>query len=145
MTKNILVPSDGTELCVRAAAYAVQLAKNLGAKVTAVTVTAPAHAVMLGEVRVVRSVDAYEDRAAAEAGKTLAVVTDLAKAAGVACDTVHQRNEQPWEGILEAAKAKSADMIVMASHGRRGLSAMLIGSQTQRVVANSHIPVLVCK
>lgn len=145
MTKNILVPTDGTDLCAKSAAYAVDLAKAFGAKVTAVTVTAPAHAVMIGEVRVVRSADVYETHAAAQAAKTLGVVAEIAKKAGVACDTVHVREEQPWHGILTAAKDNAADMIVMASHGRRGLSGLLIGSETQKVVTNSTIPVLVYK
>lgn len=145
MTKNILVPTDGTELCAKSAAYAVQLAKALGAKVTAVTVTAPAHSIMIGEVKVVSSADIYEKHAEAQAAKTLGVVADLAKSAGVACDVVHMRHEQPWHGILDAAKSKAADMIVMASHGRRGLSAMLIGSETQKVITNSSVPVLVYK
>lgn len=143
MSENILIPTDGTALSAKAAAFGVQLAKKLGAKVIAVNVTTPAEAIMVGEVQVVRHPSDYEAKVAAQAKATLDVVSKLAKEAGVACETVHERDEQPWHGILHAAKSKSADMIVMASHGRSGLSAMFIGSETQKVVNHSHIPVTI--
>lgn len=143
MLDNVLIPTDGTELSAKAAAYGVQLAKKLGAKVTAVTVTAPAEAIMVGEVQVVRHPAEYEQRVATESAKMLDVVASLAKAAGVPCETVQARDELPWHGILQTAKAKSADVIVIASHGRRGLSAMVIGSETQKVVNHSSIPVMI--
>ena len=75
----------------------------------------------------------------------LDVIGKMAMEAGVECEEVHARSAQPWHGILEAAKSRKADMIVMASHGRRGLSAVLIGSETQKVVNHSHIPVTIYK
>ena len=145
MLDNILIPTDGTEVSAQAAAFGVQLAKRMGAKVTAVTVTTPADAIMVGEVRVIRNSDEYEEKASASARVMLDAVSKLATDSGVACEKVHARSPLPWHGILETAKSRNADMIVMASHGRRGLSAMLIGSETQKVVNHSHIPVTISR
>jgi nucleotide-binding universal stress UspA family protein len=143
MLEHILIPTDGTELSERAAAFAVQLAKKTAAKVTAVTVTTPADAMMVGEVRLIRNAEEYEERTSAAARAMLDVIGKLAAEAIVPCEKLHVRSALPWHGILEAAKLHKADMIVMASHGRRGLSAILIGSETQKVVNHSHIPVTI--
>jgi len=143
MLDHILIPTDGTELSARAAAFAVQLAKKMAAKVTAVTVTTPADAMMVGEVRIIRNAEEYEERMSASARAILDVIGKLAVDANLPCEKLHVRSESPWHGILETAKSRKADMIVMASHGRRGLSAMLIGSETQKVVNHSHIPVTI--
>jgi nucleotide-binding universal stress UspA family protein len=143
MLDNVLIPTDGTELSSKAAAFGVQLAKKLAAKVTAVTITTPAEAIMVGDVRVIRDPDEYEERAMASARAMLEVIGKLAIDAGVTCEKVHVRSALPWQGILETAKSRKADMIVMASHGRRGLSAVLIGSETHKVVNHSHIPVTI--
>jgi nucleotide-binding universal stress UspA family protein len=145
MLDNVLIPTDGTELSVRAAAFGVQLAKQMGAKVTAVTVTTPADEIMVGEVSIIRHPEDYEQRASESARAILGAIGKLATEAGVACEELHARSAQPWEGILEAARSRKADMILMASHGRRGLSAMMIGSETQKVVNHSHIPVTIYK
>jgi nucleotide-binding universal stress UspA family protein len=143
MLDHILIPTDGTELSARAAAFAVQLAKKMAAKVTAVTVTTPADAMMVGEVRIIRNAEEYEERMSASARAMLDVIGTLAGEASVPCEKLHVRSELPWQGILDAAKSRKADMIVMASHGRRGLSVMMIGSETQKVVNHSHIPVTI--
>lgn len=143
MPTHILIPTDGTELSLNTARYAVGLAKTLGAKVTAVTVTAPAEAILLGEGVLLSNPEAYEENATRNAKKTLDAVMSVAAEAGVPCEGVDCRDDQPWHGILETAKAKGADLIVIASHGRRGLVKMMIGSQTQRVVSHSSVPVLV--
>jgi len=143
MLDHILIPTDGTELSTRAARFAVQLAKKMAAKVTAVTVTTPADAMMFGEVRIIRNAEEYEERMSASARAMLDAIGALAAEASVPCEKVHVRSELPWHGILEAAKSRNADMIVMASHGRRGLSAMVIGSETQKVVNHSHVPVTI--
>lgn len=143
MLKTVLIPTDGTELSAKAAAYGVEIAKQLGARVVAVTVTTPAEDILIGEGAVLTNPAAYEQRAIATAASTLGVVAGLAKAAGIACETVHARVDQPWKGILDTAAAKGADLIVIASHGRRGLSALMIGSETQKVVNHSKIPVLI--
>jgi len=143
MLDHILIPTDGTELSARAARFAVQLAKKMAAKVTAVTVTTPADAMIFGEVRIIRNAEEYEERMSASARAMLDTIGTLAAEASVPCEKVHVRSELPWHGILEAAKSRNADLIVMASHGRRGLSAMVIGSETQKVVNHSHVPVTI--
>ncbi len=143
MFDTVLIPTDGTKLSVKAATYGLQLAKKLGAKAIAVTVTTPAESIMVGEVQVVRNREEYETKAAAEAKAILDVITKLANETGVTCAALHVRDALPWHAILATAKSQSADVIVMASHGRRGLSAMLIGSETQKVVSHSQIPVLI--
>jgi nucleotide-binding universal stress UspA family protein len=143
MLDHIVIPTDGTELSARAAAFAVQLAKKMAAKVTAVTVTTPADDMMVGEVQIIRNIEEYEERMSASARAMLDVIGKLAAEASVPCEKLHVRSASPWYGILEAAKSHKADMIVMASHGRRGLSGMLIGSETQKVVNHSPIPVTI--
>ena len=145
MFDNVLIPTDGTELSVKAAAYGLQLAKRLGAKATVVTATTPAESIMVGEVQVVRNREAYEAKASAQANAILDVVAKLAKQEGVVCETIHARDALPWHAILETAKSKSADVIVMASHGRRGVSALLLGSETQKVLTHSKLPVIVVR
>jgi nucleotide-binding universal stress UspA family protein len=75
----------------------------------------------------------------------LGAVADAAKAMGVTCETVHVERQRPYEGIIDTAKAKNCDLIVMASHGRRGMSAVVLGSETVKVLTHSKIPVLVCR
>jgi nucleotide-binding universal stress UspA family protein len=87
----------------------------------------------------------YERACDEFAAKVLAGIEDRAKAAGVACAIRHVKDQFPAEGILEAAKAQGCDLIVMASHGRRGVSRLLLGSQANRVVTHSEIPVLICR
>jgi nucleotide-binding universal stress UspA family protein len=87
----------------------------------------------------------HKELMARAAKKALAVVTTEAQLAGVACATVLPLAGQPWEGILKTARAKRCDLIVMASHGRRGLAALLLGSETTKVLTHSKIPVLVCR
>lgn len=79
------------------------------------------------------------------ADEKLSVIQRLAEEAGVQVETVRQSNDHPWEAIVQTAKDKNCDLIVMASHGRRGLSAMILGSETQKVLTHSTIPVLVVR
>jgi len=143
MFKHILVPTDGSELSVKAVTYGLQLAKMTGAKVTAVTVTTPWQSIALGETALAIDPDEYERRSKEYAEKTLAVVANEAKAAGVAFTGTIATSPQPWEAIIEAAQKAGCDLIVMASHGRRGLTGFLLGSETQKVLTHSKIPVLV--
>jgi len=143
MPTHIVIPTDGSELSAKAATYGIDLAKKLGAKVTTVTVTAPAAAILLGEGVLLSDPESYEANAAKNARQTLDAIMSIAAAAGVPCEGVDCRDDQPWHGILETARTKGADLVVIASHGRRGLARLMIGSQTQRVVSHSDIPVLI--
>jgi nucleotide-binding universal stress UspA family protein len=136
MYKQILIATDGSELAGRAVTTGLILAKTLKARVTAVTVTEPWSAMVTGEPALVFPIDEYEKAAAENAARILSRVSTAAKDAGVECDTVHV-NDFPAEGIVETAKAKACDLIVMASHGRRGLSKLLLGSQASRVLTLS--------
>jgi nucleotide-binding universal stress UspA family protein len=132
-------------LVQKAVDHGLALSKAFDAKVTAVTVTEPWTSVITGEMAMAFPVGLYEQGAATSAEKILSPVRDSANKAGVGCETLHVKNQFPAEGIIEAAKAQGCDLIVMASHGRRGLSRLLLGSQANRVVTQSTIPVLICR
>lgn len=145
MYKSILIATDGSELADKAIDQGIALGKALGAKVTIVTVTEPWATLAPADFTVAFPIEDYERAAKESAVKLLESASKKAQAAGVACDTLHVADRYPADGILEAAKAVAADLIVMASHGRRGVARVLIGSQTNRVVIHSTIPVLVCR
>ena len=147
MYKHVLVPTDGSELSGKAVQHAIGLARALGARLTAFYASPeyPTPIVAEGIVLEPVSVEDYEARANEEAQAILQPVVKEAEAAGVSCDAEHLIAAVPWEAILETAKKVGADAIVMASHGRRGLSAMLLGSETQRVLTHSIIPVVVVR
>jgi nucleotide-binding universal stress UspA family protein len=145
MYKHILIATDGSELAEKAVKQGLELAKRLGATVTVVTVTEPWPIVVADGVMVANAIPEYEQAAAQEASKTLAAVGEQARKLGVACATVHVADRYPAEGIIELAKARNSDLIVMASHGRRGLAKLLLGSQATRVLTYSTVPVLICK
>lgn len=144
MYKNILLPTDGTEFCERSVKQGIELARKLGAKVTGVTVMVPMRSTISSSLPADLQGE-IATRANASANAALAVISNAAKAANVPCETVIMRDEQPYEGIIDAAKQKGCDLIVMASHGRRGLSAVMLGSETQKVITHTDIPVLVCR
>lgn len=145
MYKHILIATDGSELAHKAVVQGFGLAKAVGAKVTVVTVTEPWTAVVPGEMGMAFPVDEYEKGASENAGNILAAIRREAYAAGVACETVHMADQYPADGIIATAKDRACDLIVMASHGRRGLSRLLIGSQANQVVVHSDVPVLVVR
>jgi nucleotide-binding universal stress UspA family protein len=145
MYKHILIASDGSELAGRAVEQGLTLAKTLGSKVTAVTVTEPWTAAVSGEWAVAFPVEEYEKAAAANAEKILAHVTETAARVGVACDTVHVKDQFAAEGIIEEAQKHNCDLIVMGSHGRRGLVKFILGSQATRVLTHSTTPMLIVR
>jgi len=146
MYTHILLPTDGSELSKMALREGVDLAKALRAKVTVVTVTPPFQVSgfisppMLADTR-----DQYQKQMAALAGEILDVARRIAAAAGVACDVVHVENEHPYQAIINTAQVWGCDAILMASHGRRGMSAIVLGSETLKVLTHSAIPVIVCR
>jgi nucleotide-binding universal stress UspA family protein len=121
------------------------LAKTTGAKATAVTVTEPWAAVAPGEVAIAFPINEYEAAASAGAREVLSAAEAIAKKQGVTCETVYIKDRFPAQGILEAAKDRGCDLIVMASHGRRGLAKLLLGSQAVEVLTRSTVPVLICR
>lgn len=145
MYKHILIATDGSELAEKAVKQGLQLASRLEATVTAVTVTEPWPVAVADGVMLTNPVEEYEAIVAQDASRILAAVAGTAGKLGVACATVHVADRYPAEGIIELAKARTCDLIVMASHGRRGLAKLLLGSQATRVLTYSTIPVLICK
>jgi nucleotide-binding universal stress UspA family protein len=145
MYKNILIATDGSELAAKAVEQGLTLAKALAAKVTVATVTEPWTMVAPGEIGMTIPIDEYEKSVAEHAANILRGVETRAKALGAPCAVLHVKDRYPADGILEAAKSVGADLIVMASHGRRGIARMLIGSQANRVVTHSTVPVLICR
>jgi nucleotide-binding universal stress UspA family protein len=145
MYKHILIATDGSDLAARAVTTGLGLAKVLKAKVTALTATEPWSAMISGEATAFAfPIEDYEKAAAAAAVGILAKVSEEAKKADVVCETVHV-SDFPAEGIIATAKSRGCDLIVMASHGRRGLARILIGSQATRVLTLSSVPVLICR
>ena len=145
MYKHILIATDGSELAGKAVAAGLQLAKELKSKVTAIHATEPWTALVAGEVGLGFPYQDYDKGAAENAQRILAGVSDAAKAAGVDCTTLHMLESFPAEAIVDCAKEKGCDLIVMASHGRRGFSKLLLGSETVRVLTHTNVPVLVCR
>jgi len=145
MYKHILIATDGSDLSEKALHHGLQLGKALGADVTIATATEPWEAVIVGEVAVVLPPEKYEETAEANAANILNKARQIADKEGVSCHTLHVKGRHPAEGIIEAAKDKSCDLIVMASHGRRGLSRMVLGSETNEVVTHSELPVLIIR
>lgn len=143
MYRKILVPTDGTEFAESAIEHAVAIAKQFKSEILGVTVIPPLSVMAIDGVVVSELPDDYEKWAKQTAEQRLAVIERAAKAAGVACETAKIDREDAWDGIIKTAEKKGVDLIVMASHGRRGLSAMLLGSETQKVLTHSKIPVLV--
>jgi nucleotide-binding universal stress UspA family protein len=143
MFKNILVPTDGSDLAAKAVEQGVLFAKEIGAKITAVTVTEPSDLLSVTPTQLEYTPIEYQKHARAYAETVLGTVSDAAKSAGVVCDTLHVEHEQVYQAIIEAAEARKCDLIVMASHGRRGVSAVVLGSETVKVLTHSKIPVLV--
>jgi nucleotide-binding universal stress UspA family protein len=143
MYKHILIATDGSELAGKAVAHGLDLAKALGAKVTAVTVSEPMWSAMPGEMGIVFPHEEYDRAIAENADKVLSAVADTAKQKGIGCTSKHVKDQFPAEGIISAAQEAGCDLIVMASHGRRGLMKLVLGSQATRVVTSSAIPVLV--
>lgn len=147
MYKHILLPTDGSALSEKANVHAIGLAKALNARLTVFHASPeyPTPIVAEGIVLEPISLDEYEARATEQAQAILDAVKRRAVAEGVECDTLHKIAPIPWEAILEAARTVGADVIAMASHGRRGLSALILGSETQRVLMHTDRPVIVVR
>ena len=147
MYRHILIPSDGSDLAKRAIESAVELAKQLGAKLTAIYAVPEYIPPMDAMVPVYQfpSGEEYERQAAIEAQLVLKDALTAATAAGLTIDLVHGIDSHPYRLILATAKARGCDLICMASHGRRGLSALILGSETQKVLTHGDLPVLVVR
>jgi nucleotide-binding universal stress UspA family protein len=142
MYTRILIPTDGSELSNKAVQYGIALAKTVDAKVVVLTVQPPFRQVDdpdgLGEES-----NSYAQRMERCAAEVLNPAAEAATCAGVACETVHVAHEHIYRAIIDTANSKACDLIVMASHGRKGMAAILLGSETIKVLTHCSIPVLV--
>lgn len=148
MYKHILITTDGSELATRGLDHGLALAKELGSSVTIVTVSetwSPFE--MAGEVNRGKSnpLEEFEKAAADAARQILDTAEERARASGIEADTVHIPDMHPAEGIIDAAKRRGCDLIVMASHGRRGARRLILGSQTAEALAHTTVPILVIR
>jgi len=146
MFKNILIPTDGSELSQRAVKMAMELAKLHRARVTGIHVIPDYHLLIAYE----GAFDPITEERIEEEAKTraqgyLAFVQKSAQDAGVTCDTVCETSDHPYDAILKTAEARQCDLIVMTSHGRKGLAAVLLGSETRKVLTHTRIPVLIVR
>ncbi len=143
MYKRILLPTDGSEASRRAILSGVDFARSVGAEVVAMTATPEFHTFTANAEMLEQTRDEYLEASRAHGQRLLEQAAAVARDAGVPCSTVLVVSDEPYEAIISAARDKLCDLIVMASHGRRGIKGLLLGSETQKVLVHSAIPVLV--
>lgn len=143
MYTSILVPIDGSQLSESAIGEALSLAKALGAQVTFLTAVEPFHVFAFAPEQIADTQEAYERHARQAAEQRMADAEARARAQGVVCDTVIASAGDPHEAIIDTARERGCDLVAMASHGRRGVKAVVLGSVTAKVLTHSDIPVLV--
>ena len=148
MFKHILVPTDGSRFSDRAIRDAAEIAGKVGAKLTGIHVVPPYSMAIAGwEIvpAVVLTRAEYRSATAKAAKAVFEKIEKTARAAGLACATLCITEENPWKAIVQVARSHRCDLIVMASHGRRGLSGLILGSETTKVLTHSRVPVLVVR
>jgi len=144
MFKRILIPTDGSEITAKAVDAAVNLARATGGQLYALSVKEPFLYSTMSEMQPVAPQEFF-DAQERMASKRLASVKEVCENAGLRCEAASVEALHPWEAIIEHAKRSECDLIVMASHGRRGVAALILGSETQKVLTHSSIPVLVVR
>ena len=145
MYKHILIATDGSEIGNKATSHGIELAKSIGAKLSAVTVTEPYEASMVPQAKGLVLPADYKEQCEESAANILSVVTSAGESAGIKCDALHVQNRWPYEGIIEAAEEVGADLIVVGSHGPRGIAGLLLGSQATKLLTHTKTPALVVR
>lgn len=143
MFKRILLPTDGSEQAQRAIVAGISFAKDLGAEVVGLTVIPKFHTFTYKTDMLEETAEEYALESQAQAREHLDFITGAAREAGVACRCEHAVSDDPWQMILSTARDRQCDLIAMGSHGRKGIKGMLLGSETQKVLLHSSLPVLV--
>lgn len=143
MYKRILLPTDGSDGSLRAIRHGVDFARTLGAEVLVLTATPEFHTYTADAAMLELTRDDYEQASAAQAARLLDEAASVARGAGVLCASVHVVSDHPYEAIIDTARERRCDLIVMATHGRRGIKGLLLGSETQKVLVHSTVPVMV--
>ena len=144
MFKRILVPTDGSDITTKAVNTAITLAKSVGAQVYTISVKEPFPYSAISEMQPTPPQEFFDAQERIAAARVKAVA-DACAAVGVACQSHTIEALHPWEAIIDHAKLMNCDLLVMASHGRRGVAALLLGSETQKVLTHSNTPVLVVR
>ena len=142
MYRHILLPTDGSELSKAAMKHGIALAKAIGARVTALVVSTPLNSLVVDPSIVSGAFDQYKALVAEQTAKYLENISRNAREAGVECGTLCVEHDKPYEAIVDTAKRHGCDLVVMASHGLRGVSAIL-GSETLKVLTHTSVPILV--
>jgi len=143
MFKHILVPTDGSTTSEKAINAAVAFAKETGATITGLYVMPAFHVLTYNTEMLEDTADQFAKDSERHAAKFLSFIENAAKEAGVKCATIRLTSDYPFEAIIQAARENECDLITMASHGRKGMKGFLLGSETQKVLMHSSIPVLV--
>src|SRR5215475_3508644 len=148
MYANILMSTDGSDVARKGVKHGIALAKALNAKATVITVTEPmdvdyggGHAG--GDIPSQEEFDRFDATCKESAGKVLDEARAMARQIGISVELLHVPNAYPAPAIIETAKSRGCDLIVMASYGRRGLKKLWLGSQTSKVLAGGSVPVLI--
>lgn len=143
MYKRILLPTDGSDASERAILSGIDFAKEIGAEVVAMTATPAFHLFTSDSEMLEQTPEQYAEASRTRAQRMLDEVAAAARNAGVPCTAVQVVSDEPYDAIIHAARDHMCDLIVMASHGRKGVKGLLLGSETQKVLVHSAIPVLV--
>ena len=145
MYKHILIATDGSVVGDKAIEQGLDVAKKFGAKATIIRVTEMWSALDVAGRDALSKIETYEKAAGEAAQEVLAKAKATADKAGVPCETLHVPDRVPADGIVGTAEARGCDLIVMGSHGRRGINKLLLGSQAQNVLAHTKKPVLIAR
>ena len=145
MYKHILIPTDGSDLSQRAVREGIDLASVMNARVTLLTASMPFHVFATDGLLVSDTPHKYVEDVERRARERLKPGEEYARSKGVAAASKHVFAERPYQAIVEVTHDASCDLICMASHARRGVAGVLIGSETSRVLSHSKVPVLVCR
>ena len=144
MFKRILVPTDGSDITGKAVQTAIAMAKALGAQIHVISVKEPFPYSAISEMQPTPPQEFFDAQERLARKRVQGAVTQCADA-GIDCEAHTVEAMHPWEAIIDHAKTQQCDLVVMASHGRRGVTALLLGSETQKVLTHSTIPVLVVR
>ena len=143
MFKHLLLPTDGSELSAAAIRKGVRFARESHAKITGVSVVPEFHVLTFNTTMIEDTKDVFLAESRGQAMANLALLKKAADEEGVPCDTEVAVSDHPYEAIIRIAESKGCDLIMMASHGRHGVQGVLLGSETQKVLTHTRIPVLV--
>jgi nucleotide-binding universal stress UspA family protein len=143
MFKRILLPTDGSEPAQRAVLAGISFAKDLGAEVLGLTVIPRFHTFTYKTDMLEDTKEEFAIESEQRASQNLGFIEGAAREAGVPCSTEKAVSDEPHDVIISTAQARHCDLIVMGSHGRRGIKGLLLGSETQKVLVHSSVPVLV--